>query len=68
MKKGVQSGTPLTFNLVPGLGFPSATLDVVVCGSCGFIQFFLNRFQRKALAKAKTWKRVGAQRESTGDH
>jgi len=56
IKKGVQSGTPLGPNLLPELSFPSATLDVVVCESCGYVQFFVNRFHRKNLSKS--WKPV----------
>ena len=67
-KKGVQSGTPLAPSLVPGLGGFSGNLDVVICQSCGFIQLFLSRFQRKALARKKEWKRVGTgQGESVAD-
>jgi hypothetical protein len=56
MKKRVPTGTPLSPGLLPGLGAVTASVDVVACENCGFIQFFVTKIYRKVLAKS--WKRI----------
>jgi hypothetical protein len=56
MKKRVPTGTPLSPGLLPGLGAVTASVDVIACESCGFIQFFVTKIYRKAVAKS--WKRI----------
>lgn len=56
LKKGVATGTALSPGLLPGLGFFGGALDVVACENCGFVQLFVAKSYRKALAKS--WERV----------
>ena len=54
--KGIPSGGGMTsVELLPKLGggFP-ASLEIVACAECGFMQFFVSPHYRKKLAK--TWK------------
>lgn len=51
-RKGIRSGGPLGPELLPGLGLLAGNLNVVACGKCGFVQFFVSPSYRKRLAEA----------------
>lgn len=53
VRKGIRSGGFLGPELLPGLGVLAGNLNVVACGKCGFLQFFVSRSYRKRLAE--TW-------------
>jgi ribosomal protein S27AE len=55
-KQGIPSAGLLGPDLLPGLDFMAANFDAIACGNCGYVQFFVSKSCRKALAKA--WRRV----------
>jgi predicted nucleic-acid-binding Zn-ribbon protein len=53
-RQGVPSTGLFGPNLLPGLDVLAANFDLIACQNCGFVQFFVAKSFRKALAKS--WK------------
>jgi len=57
-----------SFNLLPGTGSIGATVEAVVCSSCGNMRHFVPEIQLARIRKSGHWKQVGGAGGSAGDH